>query len=57
MKYLIIKKGKPLKGNINISGSKNAALPIMAASLLSKNKFTINNIPNLDDIKSMKELL
>ena len=49
--------GKPLKGKIKISGSKNAALPIMAASLLTEKKICISNVPNLSDIDSMIKLL
>lgn len=56
MDSLIIRGGKPLKGNINISGAKNAALPIMAAALLT-NKLTISNVPKLTDIFTMKRLL
>ena len=49
--------GKPLTGTINISGAKNAALPIMAASLLTNKRLTISNIPFLSDIESMIKLL
>ena len=49
--------GKILDGKINISGSKNSALPILAATLLTDRKFTINNVPELSDIYSMIELL
>ena len=57
MKQLIIKNGQPLTGEINVSGSKNAALPIMAASLLSNKNCLLTNIPDLIDIKSMSKLL
>lgn len=56
MDSLIIKGGIPLKGNINISGAKNSALPIMAASLLT-NKLIITNVPSLTDITTMQSLL
>ena len=49
--------GKTLDGKINISGSKNSALPIIAATLLSDKKFTIRNVPKLSDVYSMIELL
>ena len=49
--------GKPLVGTISISGAKNAALPIMAASLLTNNGIELSNIPNLSDINSMLKLL
>lgn len=47
----------PLKGEIEISGSKNAALPIMAASLLSPGKYEIHNVPNLHDVRTIAHLL
>ena len=46
-----------LYGKIDIPGAKNSALPIMVSSLLSCNGLTINNLPNLEDIGSMKKLL
>ena len=46
-----------LFGEINISGSKNAALPILVSSLLSRNDLILKNVPDLADIKSMIELL
>ena len=56
MDSLVITGGKTLKGTINVSGAKNAALPIMAASLLT-DKLTISNIPRLTDIITMENLL
>ena len=49
--------GKPLVGKISISGAKNAALPILAASLLTDSKLELSNIPKLSDINSMIRLL
>ena len=46
-----------LKGQIKISGSKNASLPILAATLLSNKKIVIKNLPNVRDIKTMLTLL
>ncbi len=46
-----------LKGEIKISGSKNASLPILAATLLTSNKVLLRNIPNVKDIKTMINLL
>ena len=46
-----------LKGKINISGSKNASLPILAASLLSNKKVFLKNLPNVKDIETMLNLL
>jgi len=54
---LIIHGGKRLKGGVDISGAKNAALPIIAASLLASGYCTISNVPNLKDIMTMGRLL
>ena len=56
MESIIIKGGNPLKGTINISGSKNASLPILATSILVQ-KLQLTNIPYLSDINSMLNLL
>jgi UDP-N-acetylglucosamine 1-carboxyvinyltransferase len=53
----VIKGEKKLKGEVEISGSKNASLPIMAASLLTKEKVILRNVPDLMDIKTMILLL
>ena len=57
MKKLIIKGGKKLYGSINISGSKNASLPILAATLLFDEVVTLKNIPDVKDISTMCILL
>nr|VFK10732.1 MAG: UDP-N-acetylglucosamine 1-carboxyvinyltransferase [Candidatus Kentron sp. LPFa] len=57
MDKLIISGGIPLAGEIRISGAKNAALPILAATLLSDEPVTIGNIPHLHDITTTMELL
>ncbi len=57
MKKLVINGGYPLNGCIRISGSKNAALPMMAASILSDCDITLNRIPNLADVRTMIALL
>lgn len=57
MDKLIIHGGKALRGEVVISGAKNAALPIMAASLLANDHVTISNVPHLKDITTMMELL
>ncbi|MSO54619.1 MAG: UDP-N-acetylglucosamine 1-carboxyvinyltransferase [Rhodospirillales bacterium] len=49
--------GVPLRGRIPVSGAKNAALPLMAASLLSDETLTLTNLPRLADIASMEHLL
>ena len=57
MQKLIIVGRKKLNGTVNISGSKNATLPILAASILNKNKITIKNIPLVKDVETMIDLL
>lgn len=57
MDNFIIHGAKPLRGDIKISGSKNAALPILAATMLTREKCEIKNVPDLMDIKSTFELL
>ncbi|MGL4366842.1 MAG: UDP-N-acetylglucosamine 1-carboxyvinyltransferase [Brevinemataceae bacterium] len=57
MSKFAIKGGKPLKGTVQISGAKNAALPILAASILTSEPLTLNNVPNLEDINTMISLL
>lgn len=57
MERLIIKGGIPLNGEIRISGAKNAALPILAATLLSGAPVQISNIPHLQDVTTIVSLL
>jgi len=57
MEKLIVKGKKKLSGVIKISGSKNATLPILAASILNKNKIEINRVPIVRDVITMVELL
>ncbi|MGR8948132.1 MAG: UDP-N-acetylglucosamine 1-carboxyvinyltransferase [Gammaproteobacteria bacterium] len=57
MDKLIIKGGVPLEGEIRISGAKNAALPILAATLLADSPAAIGNVPHLHDITTTMELL
>jgi len=57
MDKLIIEGGLPLKGDIRISGAKNAALPVLIASLLTDEPLVIGNIPHLHDITTTLELL
>ena len=57
MDKLIIRGGTPLKGSIRISGAKNSALPILAASLLTDQPLAVGNMPHLHDITTMIELL
>ena len=57
MDKLIIDGGVPLEGEIRISGAKNAALPILAATLLADGPVKVGNIPHLHDITTTMELL
>ena len=57
MDKLEIVGGEALRGEVWISGSKNAALPILVASLLCENLATINNVPHLQDVTTTIELL
>ncbi|WP_299622328.1 UDP-N-acetylglucosamine 1-carboxyvinyltransferase [Pelagibius sp.] len=57
MDQIVIQGGKPLKGEIRISGAKNAALPLMAASLLTQETLVFSNVPHLADISTMARLL
>tara|TARA_B100000586_G_scaffold210862_1_gene157982 strand:+ start:1840 stop:3108 length:1269 start_codon:yes stop_codon:yes gene_type:complete len=54
---LLIRGGNPLAGTVTISGSKNSALPILAASILSEESLRIANVPHLNDVTTMIELL
>jgi len=57
MDRIRIRGGHPLKGEIPISGAKNAALKLMAASLLTAQPLTLANVPRLADVRAMAELL
>ena len=57
MDKLIINGGAPLNGDVRISGAKNAALPILAATLLAEDPVTVCNVPHLHDITTTMELL
>ena len=57
MDKLIVYGGIPLRGEIRISGAKNAALPVLVASLLADSPLTIGNVPHLQDITTTMELL
>ena len=57
MDKIIIEGGIPLNGSIRVSGAKNAALPIMAACLLTGGCHRLKNIPNLRDIDTMKKIM
>jgi UDP-N-acetylglucosamine 1-carboxyvinyltransferase len=57
MDKLMIRGGIPLQGEINISGAKNAALPILASTILADAPVTVGNVPHLHDITTTIELL
>lgn len=57
MDKIIVQGGKSLHGDVLISGAKNAALPVMAAALLTEGTNTFHNIPDLMDIRTIKKLL
>lgn len=57
MDKLVIQGGVPLNGEVSISGAKNAALPILCASLLTEGPLTLGNVPQLHDIATMGKLL
>src|SRR5437762_11599168 len=57
MESLSIKGGVPLRGEVPISGAKNAVLPIMAATLLTAEPCVIHRVPNLSDVTFMGQIL
>ena len=56
-KYLEIKGGQVLEGKINISGAKNSALVLMAASILSRGQINLFNVPRISDVLIMSKIL
>jgi UDP-N-acetylglucosamine 1-carboxyvinyltransferase len=56
-KYLLIKESPKLKGSVKISGAKNSALPLIAATILSKNPITLTNVPNVADVNTLLKLI
>jgi len=57
MTTIVVNGAKPLSGSVRISGSKNACLPIMAATLLNEQPVNLSNVPLLEDVKVMGEVL
>jgi UDP-N-acetylglucosamine 1-carboxyvinyltransferase len=57
MDKLLIEGGTPLSGEISVSGAKNAALPILTASLLTDEPLVVGNVPHLRDVTTMLNLL
>jgi len=54
---LRIQGGVPLRGDVRASGAKNAALPLLCASLLAPEPLTLTNVPRLNDVRTMQSLL
>jgi len=54
---LVICGGKPLLGTVRIEGAKNSALPLLAASLLAQGEVVLHQVPHLDDVRTMVEVL
>ena len=57
MEKLIIQGGYPLSGEVTPSGNKNAALPLLAACLLTDEPVLLHNVPNIRDVQDMIALL
>ena len=57
MDSIVIHGGLPLKGQVAVSGAKNAALPILAATLLAPGKHILHNVPAVQDVKTISKLL
>lgn len=57
MEQLIVQGGRTLSGRVTISGSKNASLPILAASILAEGPVVLRNVPNLADVEIITQLL
>jgi len=57
MESFVIEGGVPLSGTVRVSGNKNGALPILAASLLTDEPVTLSNVPRIRDVETMLELL
>ena len=57
MEKFVISGGKKLTGKIKVSGAKNSALKIMAASILSERKIILKNVPDIEDVRTMAEVL
>ena len=57
MGKIIVEKSPPLRGRVRVSGAKNSVLPILAATLLSRDKCILEDIPDLMDVDVLCELL
>lgn len=57
MERLVVEGGRPLEGSVRISGAKNAALPLLAACLLTDETCTLRNVPDLQDVRTLRLIL
>jgi UDP-N-acetylglucosamine 1-carboxyvinyltransferase len=57
MDKIVIEGGVPLRGTVNVSGAKNAALPVIAATLLADGDHVVRNVPDLADVRTLGKLL
>ena len=57
MSSLLIEGGRPISGNIQVEGNKNAALPLLAACLLTTEECVLTNVPRIGDVEVMAKLL
>ena len=57
MDRIIITGGKPLRGDVKVSGAKNAALPILASTILGGGDCVLSNVPRVKDVETMGKLL
>jgi UDP-N-acetylglucosamine 1-carboxyvinyltransferase len=57
MSRFVIAGGKSLEGEVEVSGAKNAVLPIMAASVMADSPCVLHNAPDLADVRTMAEIL
>ena len=57
MEAFVIRGGRRLEGALRVDGAKNAVLPILAASILTENKVTLDDVPQITDAAHMAEIL
>ncbi|HEY6098756.1 MAG TPA: UDP-N-acetylglucosamine 1-carboxyvinyltransferase, partial [Anaeromyxobacter sp.] len=57
MDKIVIEGGVPLRGTVDVSGAKNAALPVIAAALLAEGDHVVRNVPDLADVRTLGRLL
>ena len=54
---IVVEGGVPLRGSVDVSGAKNAALPVIAAALLAEGDHVVRNVPDLADVRTLGRLL